>query len=185
MTTAAVVLAAGGGSRYRGDTHKLLAPLRGRRVVDHVLDEVRAAGFDAVFVVVGAADLGSPPGVALVRNERWAEGLATSLQAGIAAARAAGHDAVVVGLGDQPGVRREAWRLLAAATSAPVAVATYEPGGRGHPVRLAAEVWDRLPSSGDAGARSLLDGRDVAVAEVPCPGSPEDVDTVEDLAAWS
>ncbi len=180
MTTAALVLAAGGGSRFRGSTHKLLAPLGDRRVVDHVLDAAASAGLDAVAVVLGAVDVEPPSGVDVVRNDRWADGLATSLAAGIGWARAAGHDTVVVGLGDQPGVPAEAWRRVAAAT-APVAVATYG-GTRGHPVRLAASEWGRLPSSGDAGARGLLRG---AVAEIPCPGSPADVDTVEDLALWS
>ena len=182
--TAGVVLAAGGGTRFVGTTHKLLAPLLGRRIVDHVLDAVVAAGFDEVFVVVGAVELDLPERVVVVRNRRWAEGLATSLRAGVEAAAAAGHDAVVVGLGDQPGVGAEAWRLVGAASATPVAIATYG-GVRGHPVRLAAEVWDRLPSTGDVGARALLAGREVAVAEVPCPGSGADVDTVEDLTAWS
>lgn len=183
MTAAAVVLAAGAGSRFTGPTPKLLATLRGRRLVDHVLDAVTAAGLPAVYLVVGAVDIDPPPGVAVVRNVRWAEGLATSLRAGIAAAAADGHDAVVVGLADQPGVTAEAWRRVAAA-SAPVAVATYE-GVRGHPVRLADEVWDDLPETGDQGARSVVRGGDARVVEVRCPGSADDVDTVEDLIAWS
>jgi CTP:molybdopterin cytidylyltransferase MocA len=180
LGVAAVVLAAGSGSRFRGSTHKLLAAVGGRRVVDRVLDAVLGAGLDEVYVVVGALDLDLPAGCTRVENPRWAEGLATSLRTGIDAAAAGGHGAVVVGLGDQPGVTAEAWRRVAAA-GAPVAVATYG-GVRGHPVRLAADVWPELPATGDAGARGLLDGD---VAEVPCPGSPADVDTVEDLQQWS
>lgn len=184
--TAAVVLAAGGGSRYHGATHKLLAPFRGRTVAEHAIASAVAADLDATIVVLGAVDVAVPAGVTVVRNERWAEGMATSLRAAVDAAGAAGHDAVVVGLGDQPLVTPRAWRLVAAATAAPVAVATYgEAGSRGHPVRLASSVWERLPVTGDEGARALLRGGDVTVAEVRCPGSPADVDTVEDLTAWS
>jgi molybdenum cofactor cytidylyltransferase len=183
VTTAAVVLAAGGGTRFRGSTHKLLADLDGRPVVAHVLDAVAEAALDGAYVVVGAVEVPVPPAFTVVTNERWAEGMATSLRAGVLVAAADGHDAVVVGLGDQPGVTTEAWRRMAAA-AAPVAVATYD-GVRGHPVRLAAETWDALPTSGDVGARALLAGRDFEVAEVPCPGSPVDVDTVEDLQSWS
>ena len=183
MTTAGIVLAAGGGTRFRGTTHKLLADLRGRPVVTHVLDAVTAAGFDGIYVVVGPVEVPVPAGCIVVANRRWAEGMATSLAAGVAAAAADGHDAVVVGLGDQPDVPAEAWRLVAAAPS-PAAVAVYE-GHRGHPVRLASTLWDRLPDAGDAGARALLAALGDAVTEVPCPGSAADVDTVEDLLTWS
>lgn len=184
MTAAAVVLAAGGGTRFEGPTHKLLAAVRGKPLAAHAVEAAMAAAVGPVAVVVGAVDLAVPEGVAVVRNERWADGLASSLRAAVAWAGAAGHDAVVVGLADQPGVTAEAWRLVAAADGTPVAVATYG-GRRGHPVRLASSVWDRLPRTGDAGARALLAGGDVEVTEVRCPGSAADVDTVEDLTAWS
>ena len=109
MTTAAVLLAAGGGSRFRasgGRTHKLLAPYLGRTVVEWSIEAAAAAHLDAMYVVRGATDVPLPPlggdGVQFVRNDRWGEGLATSLQAGVARARRDGHAAVVVGLGDQP-----------------------------------------------------------------------------------
>ncbi|MDH4144421.1 MAG: nucleotidyltransferase family protein [Acidimicrobiia bacterium] len=187
MTTAALLLAAGGGSRFRGGSHKLLAPLRGRPVVAHALAAVDAAGFDEVIVVLGAVDLAAsgllPPAVTVVRNEHWSQGQATSLQAGIAAARRSGHDAVVVGLADQPFVTTEAWRAVAA-SSGPVAVATYG-GRRRNPVKLAAEVWDMIASTGDEGARSLMRARPDLVAEVPVAGDPGDIDTVEDLRTWN
>jgi len=191
VTTAAIVLAAGGGSRYRasgGDSHKLLAPYLGRTVVEWSIESAAAANLDATYVVRGATDLPVPAlaagSVRFVRNDRWQEGIATSLQAGIALARRDGHAAVVVGLGDQPLVLAEAWRRVAAASSAPVAVATYE-GQRGNPVRLSSLVWPLLPGAGDEGARVVMRRRPDLVVEVPCPGRSADIDTVGDLHEWS
>ncbi len=190
MTVAAVVLAAGAGARFTasgGEGHKLLADLDGRTVLDHVLDAVLAAGLDAVALVEGAVDLADHvrSGVTRLGNERWADGIAASLQVAVHWAAAAGHEAVVVGLADQPAVTAATWRRLAdAPLEPPIAVATYD-GRRGNPVRLAAAVWPLLPASGDEGARALMRGRPELVREVPCSGQAWDVDTVEDLERWS
>lgn len=187
MKTAGVLLAAGRASRFGGDPGaKLLAPFRGRPLVCWALDAVRGAGLDAVFVVTGAADLAEvlPDDVVAVPNPRWADGQATSLAAGLDAADAAGFDAVVVGLADQPLIPADAWRAVAAASDSPIAVATYEHRRR-NPVRLARAVWPLLPRVGDEGARGLLASRDELVTEVACAGVPVDVDTEEDLARWS
>ncbi|MFN0027248.1 MAG: NTP transferase domain-containing protein [Acidimicrobiales bacterium] len=184
MSTAAVVLAAGAGSRYQGNTHKLLALWKGRSVVRHALDPVLAAGFDEVIVVDGAVDLSdvlSGARVTLLHNPAWADGQATSLRVAIAAADHAGHEAVVVGLGDQPLIPAEVWRAVAA-SDAPLAVASYG-GRRRNPVRLHRSVWSLLPVAGDEGARTLMRARPELVTEVACEGDPMDVDTVEDLRA--
>jgi CTP:molybdopterin cytidylyltransferase MocA len=134
-----------------------------------------------VLVVTGAADLPLPPAVRRVRNDAWADGQATSLQAAVRAAE--GYDALVVGLGDQPLVEPEAWRRVAA-VDAPLAYATYD-GVRGNPVRLGREIWPLLPTEGDEGARRLLQERADLAVPVACPGNPLDIDTQEDLAPWS
>ncbi len=181
-----MVLAAGGGSRFEGSVHKLLADLDGRPVVAHAVGAAIEAGLDEVLVVVGAVDLvdALPPGVAIVENPRWADGQATSVRAGLDAAAERGHDAVVIGLGDQPFVGAEPWRAVAAAVEHPIAVATYD-GARRNPVRLSREVWDLVPSEGDEGARVLMRSRPELVGEVPCQGTAADIDTVEDLEQWS
>lgn len=185
MTVAAVVLAAGGGSRFRGPAHKLLVPFRGRPVISWVLDSVLAAGFNEVLVITGSADLDGllPDGVRRLANPRWEEGQATSLQVAVEAAEAAGHRAIVVGLGDQPLVPPAAWRTVGA-TAGPIVTAEFD-GQRRPPVKLDRSVWPLLPDSGDEGARAVMRSRPDLVCGVPCVGNPADIDTVEDLARWS
>lgn len=185
-TVAAVVLAAGGGSRFRGDVHKLRATVRGKPLIAWAIESAVDAGLDDVLVVTGAVDLDDllPPAVTRVHNDAWADGIASSLAAALAVAADHDHDAVVVGLGDQPGIPSVAWARVGRSTQAPIVVATYD-GKRRNPVRLAKEVWPLLDRTGDEGARSLMRRRPDLVGEVACPGTPTDVDTLEDLAQWS
>lgn len=191
--TVAVLLAAGAGSRFRGPTHKLLAPLGDGTVVGAAVRHAVQAGIGPVVVVAGAVELGEvvadeiarhpdPPDVATIDHAGWADGQATSLRVAIDHAARLGADAVVVGLGDQPWVDPDAWRAVAG-SDAPIAVATYD-GRRRNPVRLHRSVWHLLPTDGDEGARTVLRMRPDLVEEVPCPGSPADIDTEEDLPPW-
>jgi len=182
--TAAVVLAAGGASRYAGGGHKLLASFRGRPLLAWAVEHALAADIGPTLVVTGAVDISGvlPLDVTVVPNPEWRRGMAASIRAGLDWAARAGHEDVVLGLGDQPLVPASAWRAVAASKS-PIAVATFG-GERRPPVRLSAEVWPLLPHEGDVGARSLMAARPELVAEVPCEGEAADVDTVEDLARW-
>jgi CTP:molybdopterin cytidylyltransferase MocA len=180
------VLAAGGGTRFTGSGHKLLAERDGRAVVEYAVDAA-LGGVGRVLVVAGATPLpdsiASLPGVRVIRHPGWAHGQATTLAAALAEASTDDAlDAVVVGLGDQPGIPAEAWRRVAAAT-APIAIATYD-GRRRNPVRLQRSIWPLLPTTGDEGARALVRLRPDLVEEVPCSGSADDIDTLEDLLRW-
>lgn len=185
MTTAAVVLAAGPGSRFSesgGETHKLLAPFMGWHVVGWAMLSAVSARLDAVYVVVGAVDLPEIEGVKMIKNTRWRDGLSSSLRVGVQAASRDGHTAVVVGLGDQPLVVGDSWRQVADAGGT-IAVATYD-GMRGHPIRLSRRVWPLLPERGEGGAALLMHRRPDLVVEVPCTGHPADIDTPADVGRW-
>lgn len=187
-STVAVVLAAGAGTRFEGSTHKLAAPLGEATVLHRVLVAVTAVGFAEVLVVTGARRLAeldphAPPGVTEIHHPGWAQGQATTVQIAIAAARERHGAAVVIGLGDQPGIPPAAWAAVAASDS-PIAVATYH-GRRANPVRLAVSTWHLLPTHGDEGARTVMRVHPELVEEVPCQGNPGDIDTVEDLDSWN
>lgn len=189
MSAGAYVLAAGAGTRFVGSSHKLLARFMGSTVLGAALRAAEGAGLDAgVAVVSGAVDVSAaiPPTVRVVDNPRWPDGIATSLLAAADDARSRGLDAIVVTLGDQPSITSGALRAVAGACDDehPMVFATYE-GRRGHPVALHRTIWDLLPPSGDTGARVLARSNPELVVEVPCEGSPDDIDTVEDLQRWS
>ncbi len=185
MSVAAVVLAAGGGTRFVGTEHKLLAEFRGRPLVSWALSAAAGASLDEVVVIVGAVDLGAvvPQGVRVIENREWASGQASSLRAAVVWAVERRHEAMVVGLGDQPLVPSSAWAAVGAAAS-PIAVATFS-GQRRPPVRLDRSVWALLPTTGDEGARVLMKERPDLVCEVACEGEPADIDNEEDLTRWN
>ena len=186
------MLAAGAGSRFGGG--KLLAPYRGRPLIEAVLSELREAPVGEIIAVVGepAGKEGerlrrvcSLHGARIAENPKWEGGISTSVKRGLSACAPDSRAAVVV-LGDQPLVGAAAvGRLIGAfEDGAEIAAATY--GGRlRNPVLFARGVWPMLEEelSGDEGARRFLRTHSELVTEVPCDdvANSADVDTVEDL----
>jgi molybdenum cofactor cytidylyltransferase len=189
---AGVVLAAGRSSRM-GGPNKLLAEIGGKPLVRIVVDAVLASRARPVVVVTGhqrdkveAALAGLP--VKFVHNPHFADGLGTSLKAGIAALPAEADGAIVC-LGDMPQVDAALIDRLIGAFDpdhgALVVLPTID-GKRGNPV-----VWSRrffpdlMAVEGDVGARYLIGRYTEAVAEVPLTGAAAltDVDTPEALEA--
>jgi nicotine blue oxidoreductase len=186
----AILLAAGAGSRFGGG--KLLAPYRGRPLIEASLSNVAGAPVDETVVVVGGEaqrlrEVCEPTGARVVENLDWEKGISASVRAGLGALGAEARAAVVL-LADQPLVGAGAVERLVAAFDggARVAVATYG-GEPRNPVLFSREVWPLLVTelSGDEGARSFLRRHPELVRPVPCDGvgDPADVDTAEDLRA--
>jgi CTP:molybdopterin cytidylyltransferase MocA len=183
-----VVLAAGAGSRFGGG--KLLADFGGRPLIEATLDGLRGGPVDEIIVVVGSEgerlhSVSNALGARVVENRSWAEGMSTSVRAGLEAC-SQGTRAAVVALADQPlvGAGAVARLIEAFEGGARMAVATYD-GRPRNPALFAREVWPLLmrEMSGDRGARVSLALHPELVTEVPCDdvADPADVDTVEDL----
>src|SRR6266536_1406787 len=107
----ALVLAAGRGSRMGGP--KALLQMEGETFLARVARLLRRPGVGAVTAVLGydaarvAREAAVPPGVELVVNERYDEGMLTSLLLGLDAAEARQADAVLVHPVDHPLVATE------------------------------------------------------------------------------
>ncbi|MBA3672151.1 MAG: nucleotidyltransferase family protein [Gemmatimonadaceae bacterium] len=187
---AGVLLAAGSSSRF--GAQKLVAPLRGRAVIEWSLGTL-ASAVDECWVVVPSLD--DAVAVVVRRAEGRAHivanvdrhgGIASSIVAGVSALPA-DCDAAVIALGDEP--------LIAAAVVMTMvrrfvaddhdAVMPNYRDGPGRPVLFSRALFPALVSlRGDRGAADLLRavGPRVCRVDVDVPG-PRDVDTVDALGA--
>ena len=183
-TVAGILLAAGEGSRL--GRPKALVELGGQTLAERGVALLRAGGADPVLVVTGAAAV-EIDGARAVHNPDWRSGMGSSLAAGLRALDETGSGAAVIALADQPLVGAEAVRRLIAAyqAGASVAVAAYA-GKPRNPVLIAREHWAAVTelAAGDTGARPFLRAHPELVTLIECgdTGSPDDVDTPEDLA---
>jgi nicotine blue oxidoreductase len=186
------LLAAGDGTRL--GQPKATVELAGLTLAERGVRLLRDGGTDPVLVVAGAVPV-EIAGAVTVHNPDWASGMGSSLAAGLRALDAAagpadaadGVAAVVIALADQPLIGPEAvGRLITAyADGATVAVAAYD-GKPRNPVLIGRVHWPAVLSmaAGDTGARPFLRAHPDLVTMVECGdvGSPDDVDTPEDLA---
>lgn len=184
---AGLVLAAGAARRF--GSPKQLAALDGRPLLEHALAAVAAAGLDRVVVVLGSHAEQVLAGIDLqgaetVRSERWSEGQAASLACGLDYLTGGRTDAVVVALGDQPGLSPAAIaRVLGARGQSPAVRATYA-GVPGHPVVIEAALFSELrAATGETGAREVLGAAGVCTVACDDLGGGADVDTPAQLTA--
>jgi CTP:molybdopterin cytidylyltransferase MocA len=181
---AGILLAAGEGARL--GQPKALVEVAGRTLAQRGVALLRDGGADPVLIVTGAVPVTIPEALA-VHNPDWSTGMGSSLAAGLRALEESDVGAAVIALADQPLVGAEAVRRLIAAyrDGASVAVAAYD-GTRRNPVLIAREHWATVAglAAGDTGARPFLRAHSDLVTQVECgdTGSPDDVDTAEDLA---
>ena len=184
----AAVVPAAGYSRRMGDFKPLLA-FGAATVIERVIATIREAGVKTIRVVVGwQADRLIPvlerSGVPWVKNERFDDGMYTSIQVGVGSLPA---NAVAFFLvpGDMPLVRDTTLIRLIAEWDAQPGGILYpcHEGHRGHPPLIAAEyIPEILREMPPEGLRELLmrhagDAREIEVAD---PGILVDLDTPND-----
>ena len=165
-----IVLAAGRGERFAasgGAVHKLQALLAGKRVMDHVLDAVKASGLPYHVV---HADPARP-------------GMGDSIAAGVRATP--GANGWLILPADLPLIASDTLKAMAFAPPCAVTVPVVL-GQRGHPVRFGVECAPELLNlAGNQGASQLIRARaatdSVAFMAVDDVGCITDVDTLDDL----
>jgi molybdenum cofactor cytidylyltransferase len=182
--TTGLILAAGGSSRL--GRPKQLLPYRGRTLLAASLDVARTSGFDELIVALGGAGDDVRAGVdlsgcAVVDNVHYTTGCSSSIVAALDRVDARA-DALVLLLGDQPGVDPEAVRRLCTeGAESELAVCRYD-DGRGHPFRFTRAVFPELRDlHGDKGVWKLIESGRWPVHEMGVDGPvPLDVDTWDD-----
>ncbi|HUQ84224.1 MAG TPA: nucleotidyltransferase family protein [Gemmatimonadaceae bacterium] len=188
-----IVLAAGRSTRYAAGGHKLLARVGHAPVVRHAVLAAVNSGVGDVVVVTGAESEAVARAVAdlpvrVEHEPQYAEGMAVSLKRGVSTLRDSA-DAILVALGDEPGMRPGAYRRVVGhwlETRASIVVPCYAGSSvPAHPTLFNAAVYHELLAlHGDVGARAVVtrDPSRVAEAALEWP-APCDVDTQDDLAA--
>lgn len=157
----AIVLAAGRSSRM--GLQKLLLPFAGKTVITHIVDQLLASIIDKVYVVVGhepdriAHHLASRP-VGVVTNPDYEAGMLSSVRCGFKAL-SSDCNAVLVALGDQPGITSKLVDDMVRSfnkTDKGILVPLHD-GTRGHPILVAKHYQTEiLTQYDDIGLRGLL-----------------------------
>jgi CTP:molybdopterin cytidylyltransferase MocA len=192
MRVVAIVLAAGEGRRMGGP--KALLRIGEGTFLAHACRLLARPGVASVVAVLGAeagrvrAGAGLPAEATVVVNERWREGMLTSVWAGLDAAEALGAEAVLLHPVDNPLVEPATIDavLAAVAGGAEIAVPSHA-GRRGHPAGFARATWAALRAApSDQGARAVLSQQSARVLHVPAGedclvdlDSPRDLDGVD------
>jgi len=185
----ALILLAAGASTRMGVAKQLLA-FRGKPLVRHAADVARAAGCDPVVVVLGArapeirrALEGAEVEIAV--NERWEEGMGTSIQAGLRVLEDRSISGAILALADQPMVDADFLAGLAAThdeTQKLIVAARYS-GTVGVPVFFARSAFPLLAAlQPDQGCKGVIVGNAADAVLLDCPEAAMDIDTPEDYA---
>jgi molybdenum cofactor cytidylyltransferase len=189
---AAVVLAAGQSRRMEGK-NKLLEDFRGKPLVRRAVEAALGSKASPVIVVTGKdsdAVRTALKGldVRFVNNPDFAEGLSSSLKAGIRAVPEESAGAVIC-LGDMPQVSSALIDKLIASFAperGAMIVAPVKNKQRGNPVLWARRFFpELLKLEGDMGARKLANFYDEGLLEIEVADDAafEDIDTPEALEA--
>jgi bifunctional UDP-N-acetylglucosamine pyrophosphorylase/glucosamine-1-phosphate N-acetyltransferase len=166
MTTplAAIILAAGMGTRMKSDLHKVLHPIAGRAMLLHLVDSFADAGAERQVVVVGARRdqveaAVAPLGATIAAQD---EQLGTAHAALMAKEALAGFDGIaIIAFGDTPFLRAETITRLAAqldGEDAPrIAVLGFRPDD--------AKAYGRIIADADGAVAKMVEYKDASDAE--------------------
>ncbi|MDX2090070.1 MAG: NTP transferase domain-containing protein [Kofleriaceae bacterium] len=189
MTTGAVILAAGAGSRL-GGVAKALLRAGGESYLERIMRTARGAGAREVVVVVGqpygerVSEAARAMGGIVVENPAPERGMASSVALGFAAIADTSVDAAWLWPVDHPFVAHATLAWLTAALGTHAAAQPRFEGRGGHPPLVARTLFRALAACTDSpnGARGVLAAADVVAVAVGDRAVVQDIDTPADLA---
>ena len=184
----AVILAAGESSRL--GRPKQLIEFRGKTLVRRVVDAADEAGCLPIVVVIGSdgkkvAHELEQTSAAIVENEKWRDGIGTSIRAGMQSLveRRPGLDAVILLVSDQPLVETELIKQVIArhGETGKTIIASGYSRTLGVPALFDRSHFEELLTlPDDSGAKSIILSRRARVVEFPFPQGNIDIDTLAD-----
>ena len=193
MSKIATLILAAGASRRLGRPKQLLK-LEGLTLLRRTAGLAVSLGAGPVGVVLGARAEAVQPeleglDVEIVLNPDWAQGMSTSLRAGIEWLEKLGTEveAVVILLVDQPRVDASLLERLIAVfrRERPPLVASRYQGINGAPAVFDASLFGELKAiEGDRGARRVIARHESELLAIDFPGGAADIDTEEDADFW-
>lgn len=178
------------GSSTRMGRPKQLLDFGGTPLVRRSAETALAVGSGPVAVVCGAAapavlDALAGMDVYPVVNERWREGMGTSIQTGLRAVEEFDLDGVILSLGDLPLISKAIYERLIAAhheTGKPIVAAAYA-GTVGVPVLFTKVYFPALLAlEPGQGCKGVIVSNSGDALRLDCPEAETDVDTPEDYA---
>ena len=187
----AVLLAAGAGRRMGGP--KALLRMGGQSFLARAAHLLARPGVASVVAVLGheaarvRAEAGTPAGVSLVENDRYEDGMLSSILRGLEEAERLGADAVLLHPVDHPLVDPATVdRVVAALEGGAVIAVPTHADRRGHPGGFTRAAWPALRAArADAGARAVLADHPEWVVHVT--GDPRcviGIETPADYERW-
>ena len=156
---AAVVMAAGIGTRMKSATPKHLHPILGRRMVDWVVDAAREAGVERIVVVASPQTSDLLEGVEVAVQEEPL-GTGDAVRCARAALDGFGGDILVLN-GDVPALRPETIRALVEthrSAGAAATVLSFEPADAG--------AYGRIVRDGDGRLARIVEAADASPEEL-------------------
>ncbi len=186
---AIIILAAGESTRMR--LPKQLLPYKRKSLLQRAVDEALASKAQSVHVVLGAhADQirrsVSMDNVTVVLNEKWGEGMSSSIRAGVGALRP-DIEAAMIALCDQPYLSSTVINELIdryLASGKPIVACEYD-GLPGVPALFAKRYFTELTSlRGDSGARRIIQSHENDALLIPFSEGSVDLDTPEEYRSF-
>ncbi|WP_435116999.1 nucleotidyltransferase family protein [Halolamina sp. C58] len=170
------LITAAGASTRMGGFPKPLLTVDGQRFVERLIEQYERAGVEPVVVVGYEADevraRAELSAATVIENDRYEEGMLTSVRAGVREARSRDADGLLLAPVDYPLIPAEVVRSVAEAFAADRETDVIQPttdGEPGHPPLFAASTFDALlndPATEDRGARAVVYADDTDTREV-------------------